>query len=206
MNLATSEYRQGKPTFLRWMRGEVLHFAWRCGLYHPPDRRVLEHYILGSLASDPAIKRVLFVGVQWYTKNYSARFEGKIFATIDPRPSVVRFGGNPHKIGRIQDLSEHFPEPAFDAIIINGVIGFGLNNVADVNSALDACRNALRHDGWLILGINELAMYHIDPAKYAASRFFESCEFGANARERIDIVIPFLEQRHTYLFWRKKNR
>ncbi len=187
------------------MRGEVLHLAWRCGLYHPPDRRVLEHYILGSLASDPAIERVLFVGVQWYTKNYSARLEGKIFATIDSRPSVARFGGSPHQIGRIQDLSEHFPGVAFDAIIINGVIGFGLDNVADINSALDACRNALRHGGWLILGINEFAMHYNDPAKCAASTFFESCEFGAKARERIDIAIPFREQRHTYLFWRKKS-
>src|SRR5690348_16867009 len=35
-----------------WARAEILHTAWKRGLYQPPDRRVLEHDILQELARD----------------------------------------------------------------------------------------------------------------------------------------------------------
>lgn len=188
-----------------WARAEVLHFAWQRGLYAPPDRRVLERDILGELARDPEVERVLFVGVQWYTKHYPAHFDGKTFATLDPAPGVAQFGGNPHAVGQIQDLAEHFPGEVFDAIVMSGVIGFGLNEPSEVDRALDACEKALRPGGWLVLGINELKPTHVDPSKSPAAKRFEPRPFGALGRARVDVALPFRERRHTFVFWQKKS-
>ena len=187
-----------------WARAEVLHFAWQRGWYAPPDRRVLEHDILGAFAADPGVQRVLFVGVQWYTMRYPTHFTGKTFATIDPEPKVATFGGNPHVVGQIQDLAEHFPGMVFDAIVMSGVIGFGLNDPKEVDRALDACEKALRPGGWLVLGINELKPTHVDPKKSPAAAAFEPRAFGALGKDRVDVALPFRERRHTFVFWRKK--
>jgi hypothetical protein len=186
-----------------WARAELLHFAWQRGFYAPPDRRVLEHDILGELARDPKVKRVLFVGVQWYTMRYPTHFAGKTFATIDPEPSVARFGGNPHAVGHVQDLAKHFPGMVFDAIVMSGVIGFGLNNPSEVNRALDACETALRAGGWLVLGINELKPTHVDPNGSPTAKLFSPRAFGALGKARVDVPLPFRERRHTFVFWRK---
>ena len=188
-----------------WARAEVLHFAWQQGWYAPPDRRVLEHDILGELARDPGVERLLFVGVQWYTARYPAQFTGKTFATIDPEAKVAAFGGTPHVIGQIQDLAECLPGTIFDAIVMSGVIGFGLNDPEEVARALDACEKALRPGGWLVLGINELKPTHVDPKNSPAAAFFEEKTFGTLGKSRIDVTLPFRERRHTFVFWRKKS-
>lgn len=192
-----------------WARAEILHTAWKRGLYTPPDRRVLEHDILAELARDPKIERVLFVGVQWYTTRYPSHFSGhtprKTFATIDPEAKVASFGGDPHAVGQVQDLAEHFPGTVFDAIVMSGVIGFGLNDPAEVDKALAACEKALRPGGWLVLGVNELKPTHVDPKKSPAAASFASRAFGKRGQERIDVTLPFRERRHTFLFWQKKQ-
>jgi SAM-dependent methyltransferase len=187
-----------------WARAEVLHYAWKRGYYQPPDRRVLEHEILGELARDPGVARVLFVGVQWYTVRYPTHFVGKTFATIDPVPGVARFGGSPHVVGQIQDLAAHFPGMVFDAIVMSGVIGFGLDDPEEVDRALAACAEALRPGGWLVLGVNELKPTHVDPSKRPAAQDFEPRGFGKRGKERIDVALPFRERRHTFLFWQRR--
>jgi len=188
---------------LSWARAEVLHFAWQRGFYAPPDRRVLEHDILGELARDPKVRRVLFVGVQWYTARYPTHFAGKTFATIDPEPAVAKFGGSPHVVGQVQDLAEHFPDLVFDAIVMSGVIGFGLNDPKEVDRALEACEKALRPGGWLVLGINELKPTHVDPNQSPAAKHFEPRPFGRLGQSRVDVKLPFRERRHTFVFWQK---
>jgi SAM-dependent methyltransferase len=191
-----------------WARAEILHTAWKRGLDQPPDRRVLEHDILAELARDPAIERVLFVGVQWYTTRYPSHFATtppKMFATIDPEAKVAQYGGRPHVVGQIQDLEEHFPGVVFDAIVMSGVIGFGLNDPPEVDRALAACAKALRPGGWLVLGVNELKPTHVDPNERPAMRDLEPRGFGKRGQERIDVALPFRERRHTFLFFQKKQ-
>lgn len=190
---------------LAWARAEVLHFAWKRGLYLPPDRRVLKDEILAELAGDPGVERALFVGVQWYTKDYPRQFAGKTFATLDPEPKLAEFGGEPHAVGFVQDLATHFPGVVFDAIVMSGVIGFGLNDPAEVDRALEACATALRPRGWLVLGVNELKPTHVDARQRPASRHFEPRGFGARGKDRIDVVLPFRERRHTFLFWQRRD-
>lgn len=188
---------------LAWARAEVLHTAWKRGWYQPPDRRVLTRDILGELARDPSVQRILFVGVQWYTKDYPALVRGKTFATIDPEPKVAVFGGSPHVVGVAQDIATHFPGEPFDAIVMSGVIGFGLNDRAGVEAALAACAAKLRPGGWLVLGVNELKPTHIDPAVTEAASSFIPAPFGALGT-RVDVALPFREKRHTFVFWKRR--
>lgn len=188
---------------LAWVRAEVLHTAWKRGWYEPPDRRVLTQDILGALARDSSVQRILFVGVQWYTKDYPALVRGKAFATIDPEPKVAPFGGTPHVIGFAQDIERHFPGEPFDAIVMSGVIGFGLNDRAGVNAALTACASRLRSGGWLVLGVNELAPTHVNPTLTDAASSFTPAGFGGLGT-RVDVPLPFREKRHTFLFWRRR--
>lgn len=190
-------------TPLAWARAEVLHYAWKRGWYQPPDRRVLAQEILGGLARDPEVRRILFVGVQWYTKDYAALVPGKVFATIDPEPKVAPFGGEPHKVGFVQEIEEHFAGQTFDAIVMSGVIGFGLNEREGVERALTACAAMLRKGGFLVLGVNERKPTHIDPAATRAAAFFEPAPFG-KLGTRVDVALPFREKQHTFLFWKKK--
>lgn len=167
---------------------------------------MLEHDILEELARDHEVERVLFVGVQWYTTRYPTHFVGKTFATIDPAPGVARFGGHPHAVGPIQDLAKHFPDMVFDAIVMSGVIGFGLDDPEQVERALEICVSALRPGGWLVLGVNELKPTHVDPRKSAAiARELEPRPFGKLGKDRVDVTLPFRERRHTFLFWQKKR-
>ena len=193
---------------LAWVRAEILHFAWQKGWYAPPDRRVLVRDILGELAKDPAVKKVLFVGVQWYTESYPAIFTSasKTFATIDPSAGVAKFGGDPHVVGQVQDLAASFPGEVFDAIVMSGVIGFGLDDPKEVDRALAACDAALAPGGFLVLGINEQKPTHVDPNASPAAASFEEKPFGALARSRIDVALPFREKLHTFVFWRKKKQ
>jgi SAM-dependent methyltransferase len=167
---------------------------------------VLENDILGSLAQDAAIANVLFVGVQWYTERYPHAFTSKFFATLDPDPLVAKFGGSAHAIGQVQDLAQHFPGVVFDAIVMSGVIGFGLNAPAEVDRALQACHTALRPGGWLVLGINEQKPTHVDPSESPHAKGFEATSFGSLKASRVDVSLPFRERRHTYLFWRKSHQ
>jgi hypothetical protein len=188
---------------LAWTRAEILHLAWQHGWYTPPDRTILKRDILAELAASDDVQRVLFVGVSWYTAPYSEMFRGKTFATIDPKPSVAKFGGNPHAVDGVQNLRKHMPDLVFDAIILSGVIGFGLNNLTDVDEALSVCADSLRTGGWLVLGINENTPAHVDPARSVAAKRFAPRPFGKIMKERIDVKVPFRERRHTFLFWQK---
>jgi len=187
-----------------WLRAEVLHAAWKRGLYRPPDRRFLEDTVLRALADNDEVQRVLFVGVQWYTARYAQILANKQFATIDPAANVATFGGEPHAIGYVQDLHNFFTPGQFDAIVMSGVIGFGLNDPRDVDRALGACRLALRDQGWLIIGVNELKPTHVDPAQCPESHGFEPTPFGPVNQSRVDLKLPFRERRHSFLFWKKR--
>jgi SAM-dependent methyltransferase len=166
---------------------------------------VLEGDILPALLRDPGVARLLFVGVQWYTKRYPAQFGGKMFATIDPDPEVAPLGGHPHAVGQIQDVEQHFPGLVFDAIVLTGVIGYGLDDRHELDRALGACAAVLRPGGWLILGVNELRPTHVDPSTCPARDAFEARPFGPFASSRLDIALPFKERWHTFLFWQKKG-
>src|SRR5262249_44928261 len=136
-------------------KAEMLHLAWKQGRYTPPDRRLLQDEILPALAAESDNERILSVGVAWYTRSYAGAFVGKTFVTLDIDGERAPFGGERHVVGDLKDLERHFDasEP-FDVILMNGVIGYGLDVGSDVDRALRACAARMRPGGTLVLGIN----------------------------------------------------
>jgi SAM-dependent methyltransferase len=120
-----------------------------------PNRRVLEDTILTGLAHDPQVKSVLFVGCRWYTKTYADLLKGKDFWTIEIDPDQAKFGATNHIIDSYLNLSQHVAPGAFDAIVLNGVFGWGIDTPADTELALAETLRALSPGGQLVIGYND---------------------------------------------------
>jgi SAM-dependent methyltransferase len=190
---------------LRWAKAEVLHFAWKRGRYMPPDRRLFVEEILPALAREPGTDRILSVGVSWYTTGYPAAFPGKVFATIDIDPTRAEHAGARHAVGDVRELAGHFPEnEPFDLVLMNGVIGYGLDAPKAVDEGLRAVASRLRPGGTLVLGVNEEKPTHVDPASVAAFALFESRPLGRWSQGKVMVPVPFRERTHTFLFWRRR--
>jgi hypothetical protein len=136
------------------LRLRFLLKLWQWGIYKPPDRRLLERAFLPALSADPDIKRVLFVGVANYC-DYRRCFERAEYITIDPNVQPGAAGGKEHIQDTLQNLGRHFPKDHFDLIILNGVIGWGLNDPGEIERAIQAAHIHLRDCGMLLIGLNE---------------------------------------------------
>ncbi len=156
----------GSPAFRQaWKGAEILFVLGLRGLSsltgrparrRTRDRRVLDEEILPRFVADPACHRVLFVGCDWYTRHYETMFAGRDYWTLELDSSRAGFGGSQHVVGDLRELSLHFPDGGFDLIVCNGVIGWGLNEPAEVERAMAACARALAPGGCLVIGWNDV--------------------------------------------------
>lgn len=184
---------------LREVKESVLKTGWSLGLYTPPDRAMLDR-IIDALSHVEGCERLLFVGVKAYNKHLPALFSkgGRSFATIDPTPEVARYGGAPHWVDVLENLERHAGAGTFDCIVMNGVIGFGMNEAANVERGLEQAHRALRSGGLLLLGINEEIPTHVDVKPLRAMRHFTPKHFDLFAGPRVVLATPFRERTHTF--------
>ena len=123
---------------------------------HSPDRDVLERVILPAYARLPGMRRVLFVGSDWYTRHYEKLFPGQEYWTLAPDPWKQKFGARRHIVAGLESLDAHFDESHFDLIICNGVFGWGLDQRDDCERAFLACFRRLKVGGHFMLGWNDV--------------------------------------------------
>ena len=171
---------------------------------HTEDRRVLEQVILPEYARRTDIARILFVGCAAYTQHYEELFGAREYWTIDPVARRSRHGGQRHIVDQLQNLGRHARADYFDLIICNGVLGWGLNDPEDVESAFSACLTHLRAGGELMLGWNDIAPRNrVLPEAILALRQFEHARFepAQTSRWAIDAT-----NRHVFNFYRKPRR
>lgn len=189
---------------LRWARAELLHLAWKRGVYLPPDRELLET-ILPVLGREPGVERVLSVGVAWYTQSYERLTAVRTFVTVDHDPARASFGvPGRHIIAELTDLESVIPESEpFDVIVMNGVIGFGLDTPEDIERGLRACAARLRPRGTLLLGMN-LQLAPLSLTSIVSGGLFEPRAFGEWADGRVTVEVPFRERTHTFVFLRRR--
>ena len=121
------------------------------------DRMILEQVILPAFASTITIQKVLFVGCAAYTQQYKEIFRGKEYWTIDPKRAKKKYASERHIIDSIIKIETYIPKNYFDVIIMNGVIGFGLNRIGDIEQAINACYVILASQGILLVGWNDTA-------------------------------------------------
>jgi hypothetical protein len=140
-----------------FLRARAPFLARHIGTFHlSEDRKLLESVILTYLRDDPAIKRILFVGCEWYTKPYESLFRSMEYWTLEIDPGKRRYGARHHVVDALKNLERHAPAEYFDAIVCNGVfMKTAIETREEAEPSFEACRHCLRSGGWFILGWND---------------------------------------------------
>ena len=147
--------------------------------FHSPARTVLEDTIIPYYVSQKSKSKMLFVGVDWYTKHYEKLFRHyDEYWTIDPDPNQKAYSGKNHIVDVLENLTQHFDAEHFDVIICNGVLGHGINDRDAVEKALGVCFSCMRSGGTFVLGWGgtpELLSFPLEESK--SLRQFSPFEF-----------------------------
>jgi SAM-dependent methyltransferase len=144
---------------------------WR---HETPDRDVLEQVIFPALRERADMRRILFVGCDWYTRNYPRAFADRELWTIDVDPAKARYGAHRHVVDTVAKLDAHFLPASFDAVIFNGIFGYGVDDPGEAEAIVGQCFECLRPRGLFILGWDdEEGIRPVPPDTIAALRRFE---------------------------------
>jgi hypothetical protein len=165
---------------------------------HSPDRVLLESRLLAACAADGGLRVLLFVGCDWYTRDYVELFAPRRerFRTIDVDPAKARFGGSGHVVAPLQEVDRHFAPGSVDVIVCNGVYGFGIDDRTELGRAFAASHAVLRERGTLVLGWNDVAaLAPFDPAPVALAQGFARAQAGPLGDWRVATDTPL---RHTF--------
>ena len=182
----------------RWLSRKLRELVLRAPRIASADRVVLEQQVLTAYAADPALRSLLFVGCEWYTRDYAAMFdpERSRFRTIDIDPKKARHGSADHIVAPLQDVASHVGAASVDVIVCNGVYGFGIDDRVELERAFRAMRAVLRPDGTLLLGWNDVpALAPFDPCPLARETGFAKAEASPLGAWRVRTDTP---TRHTF--------
>jgi hypothetical protein len=119
------------------------------------DRYVLEEVVFPPLQADAAVKELLFVGTAPYTRSYPARFRPAHLRTIDIDIDMAPYGSDDHIIGSVVDIDEFIKPATLDAVFLNGVFGFGLDDRQLAERALERLAGCMKPGAWLVVGWND---------------------------------------------------
>ncbi len=121
-----------------------------------PDRRYWNTTIMPALLQ-AEFKRILFVGCGSYTRNVHRAFEARGVEcwTSDIVPENAQWG-NPdrHIICDIADIRAHVPKAHFDAVLFNGVMGYGVTGT-HMKAIAPELAAILRPPALLLIGWNK---------------------------------------------------
>ena len=163
---------RGRRRWLGRKAGELLRGGNRIDT---PDRLVLERFVLPTFAADASLRSLLFVGCGRYTRHYASLFApaSERFRTLDIDPRRARFGNAGHIVAALQDVGGHVAPACIDAIVCNGVYGFGIYERDDLARALRASFVVLRPGATLVLGWNDVPAFSpFDPLEVALAAGF----------------------------------
>ncbi len=127
--------------------------AWR--ISRSPDRTVLLRTLLPAFSSEGG--HILWIGCRRYTASYPARLSkggGEVWTT-DIAPEVEAWGAKDrHRTGDVCEIDQVFDAMIFDAVLCNGVLGYGVDKPQDQTAALQSIVKVLKPGGRLLLGWN----------------------------------------------------
>ncbi len=129
------------------------------------QRMLLERTIIPFYVNRPDIKKILFVGCDYYTSHYWKFFRDKEFWTIEPSREKKIFGAKRHIVDKLENLHHYFQPGYFDLIICNGVYGWGINSKEQCEISFQNCYDCLREGGEFMLGWNDLPELSLVPLK-----------------------------------------
>jgi len=120
------------------------------------DREVLERIIFPFMLAHFNPKKILDVGRSSYQKFYNEFFLGRELITIDKNPQKKNLGSENHIIGDITNIREFIEKETVDLVILNGVIGWGLNKKEDIEKAIFSIFEIMKKNSLMIIGWNDI--------------------------------------------------
>ena len=149
-------YKIAPVTVRRWWR----EYTSSVTISKSPDRDILRLLIFPNiidLLSSKSHPKMLWIGCARYTRLYYSVLEsrGGVCWTLDIDPHAKRWGRKGHHIvGDLRSLATLLPEQYFDAVLCNGVFGYGIDTREAQISACQAMAQAMLPGNWMILGWN----------------------------------------------------
>jgi hypothetical protein len=72
-------------------------------------------------------------------------FAGHDYYTIDVNPSAVAYGAGPrnHFVDSVEHADRYFDPASLDAILLNGVFGYGLDDPQRAEKSVGVCHDSL---------------------------------------------------------------
>jgi SAM-dependent methyltransferase len=121
------------------------------------DRNVLEEIIFPHALTYIDPKTILDIGREDYQAFYNAFFENRELWTLDYDPKHAEFGaeGGRHITDNVLNIKKYFNDNYFDLIIINGVLGWGLDKKKEVEKTFADISAILKPGGLLVIGWND---------------------------------------------------
>jgi hypothetical protein len=166
------------PNFKNWFRKTYLYRKLTPFLFDFDasfsDRRYMTRHILPALAS-AKVRRVLFVGCKAYTARYGRRLTraGIEYWTTDINPAAAIWGEQDHHIvSDIAQIDKICPAELFDVVLLNGVIGDGVDDESQINQTVTAIARILRPNGLLLIGWDALKEHSNPMEIHATNTFF----------------------------------
>lgn len=198
-----SAVRQLRHLAYRLTHSRLKGFSLRLNF---PDRVFLEDQIFPWLLSLPDRPRILFVGCDWYTKDYPTIFASREFCTIEIDPAKARFGSARHAVDSLENLSKHFAAEHFDVIVHTGVFGWGINSREMTEQTFEQCHRCLKPGGLLVFGWDDVPQYRSFPVieECQALKRFVPIEFPPLGKHQV--LTADNELRHTFNFYCKRDR
>jgi hypothetical protein len=178
---------------MRWKNGR-----WRLAT---PDRVFLEDVIVPGMLAREDVRRVLDIGVAWYTRSYPKLFKGVDYWTVDYNPESAKIATAQHHTISATDLDKVFEPEMFDLIVCNGVVGWGLNSREDVATGLNAMATVMRPGAWMVLGWNDMEGRRVPDLDVLLAERFERTVFPPVGA---DHFIPDTPYAHRFDFFVRK--
>ncbi|AMG46070.1 class I SAM-dependent methyltransferase [Achromobacter ruhlandii] len=125
-----------------------------------PSRGFLEQRIFGYLnrlaADRSAPQELLFLGLDKHNWHYPRLLRANFHSLdISPRNAVYGRPGR-HRVGDALAMAAHYGPDAFDVVVANGLLGFGIDGESGLRRLLAQCHEVLKPGGVLVLGYNDL--------------------------------------------------
>ncbi|GHB12679.1 class I SAM-dependent methyltransferase [Salinicola rhizosphaerae] len=169
--------------------------------YRYGDRRLLEDVVLPALDRDDEVASVLLIGCAWYTRHYPDLLPGTDVTTMEIDPAKAAFGGAQHIVANMADIVEHVAPESLDAIVCNGVLGWGLDQPEAVESAFAGAVACLKPGGLFLLGWNDISPRNAcPPDTIAALSHLEAVDIPGLQTHSL---IALERNQHCYQAWRK---
>lgn len=194
-------------SFLKPVGRSVRDAMLRCGVgpkLKEQDRLVLETAIFPYLRGRDDIQRVLFVGCHWYTWHYNKTFAAKDYTTLEIDPARKRYGAKQHIVDSVENVTDHFAEGSLDAVLLLGVIGWGLDDPQAADRSVAGIHRCLRPGGVLIIGWDDVPEHRPFPiGSMPALAQFEPWTFPP--LDTSQFVCKEQDLRHTFDFYFAKK-